>query len=68
MEAVKVISMLVALGAVGWMGMVVLIGGNPVTMQEYDYDVSGGLKGAGTVFVIAVAINILAGRLDKNRK
>ena len=64
MEAIKVISMLVALGAIGWMGMAVLIGGDPVNSP--DYDVRGALTRAGLVFAVAVAVNIVAGRLDKN--
>ena len=66
MEAIKVISMLVALGAIGWMGMAVLIGGNPISAR--DYDVQSGVTRAGGVFVVAVAANIVAGRLDRNRK
>ncbi len=68
MEAIKVISMLIALGAVGWMGMAILIGDNPSGAIEYDYDTRGALTKAGVVFLVAVTINNGAGHLDRIRK
>ena len=63
MEAIKVISLLVALGALFWMGMSA-ISGSP-EFGNTSFDVFGNVRTAGIVFAIAVAVNILAGRLQK---
>lgn len=65
MEGIKVISLLVALGALFWMGLSAISGSNEFGTPNYD--VAGNVKSAGIVFVVAVAVTILAGRLQKKR-
>ncbi|NNE87839.1 MAG: hypothetical protein HKN27_07160 [Silicimonas sp.] len=63
MEGIKIISLLVALGALFWAGMS-FISGSP-EFGNTSFDVSGNVGTAGLVFAIAVVVNIIAGRLQK---
>lgn len=62
LELVKILSMLVAIGAVVWLGFSVI-----ASAKEFGGtgEVSGPLRSSGIVFLVAVVINIIAGRVEK---
>ena len=63
LELVKIVSMLAAIGAVFWAGLAVIS-----SAKEFggSGDPSAALWKCGTIFIVAVAINILAGRLNRS--
>jgi len=62
-EFLKVLSVIVALGAACWAGFVVLAGSPEVGAPGYD--TSGPLKVCGLVFLGAIVVNLIASRLTR---
>ena len=62
-EFLKILSVIVALGAACWAGFVVLAASPEVGVPSYD--TSRPLEICGLVFVIAIVVNLVASRLTK---
>ncbi|MDA8586449.1 hypothetical protein N9L47_09305 [Rhodobacteraceae bacterium] len=63
-ELIKLLAMLVALGAACWAGFAIIVSG-----PEFgNADPSGALRSAGIVFLVAVTASILASRITKGSR
>lgn len=62
-EFLKVLSVIVALGAASWAGFLVLASSPEVGVPSYD--ISGPLKVCGLVFVVAIIVNLISSRMTR---
>ncbi len=64
MELIKLLSLFVALGALTWLVYEVIASDDVLGLGR---DTSGAMRKAGLVFLIAVVVNIVAGRLQRKK-
>ncbi len=64
MELIKLLSMFVALGALSWVGYEVIASDD---IWGVGREAPETLRKAGLVFLIAVMVNIVAGRLQRKK-